>query len=97
MTATDELTVNSVVRRCDAPLSTEVDGETMLMSIDNGQYYGLDEIGSEIWRRLASPVGVDVICRGLGEIYDGDPAQIEQDVLALLTRLREERLIEIAA
>lgn len=97
MADADELTVKSVVRRCGSPLIAEVDGETVLMSIDNGQYYGLDAIGGDVWRRLTEPVGVDALCRALAETYDGDPAQIECDVLALLTRLREECLIEIAA
>jgi hypothetical protein len=97
MATTDDLMPRSVVRWRGAPLSTEVNGEMVLMSIDSGCYYGLDEIGGDIWRRLAAPVSVATVCQSLSEDYDGDPAQIEHDVLALLTRLRVEGLIEIAA
>lgn len=97
MTATDDLTLQSVVRWRGAPLSAEVDGEVVLMSVDSGCYYGLDEIGGDIWRRLAVPASVGAVCQSLTVDYDGDPALIERDVLALLTRLRAEGLIELAA
>lgn len=97
MTATDDLTRQSVVRWRGAPLSADVDNETVLMSIDSGRYYGLDEVGGDVWRRLTTPTSVGAVCQALGEDYDGDPAQIEHDVIALLIRLREEGLIEVTA
>lgn len=89
------LTSETVIRRCGTPLSTEVDGETLLMSVESGRYYGLDEVGSDVWRRLDKPASVAALCLSLGQVYDGDADQIERDVIALLVQLHAEGLIEV--
>lgn len=90
------LSTDAAVRWNGAPLNADVDGETVLMSVERGRYYGLDAIGADIWRRLETPTRVAALCAALSEAYDGDPAVIERDVLALLQRLLEEGLIEVA-
>jgi len=91
------LTLSSVVRCSDRQLAAEVDGEVVMVSVERGRYYGLDDIGSEIWRRIAAPVRVGALCSALASEYDADPASIERDVLALLERLAAEGLIEVQA
>lgn len=76
-------------------LSTEVDGEVLMMDVDSGNYYGLDAIGSEIWRRLATPTEVAALCGQLEEEFDAPAAVIRRDVLALLDRLLEKKLIRV--
>ena len=97
MTVAGGFTSQSVVRWSGTPLSTELDGETMLMGIDSGRYYGLDAVGGDVWRRLATPSSVGEICTALAEDYDGDAAQIEHDVVALLIQLRDEGLVEVVS
>ncbi|MEP6491756.1 MAG: PqqD family peptide modification chaperone [bacterium] len=65
------------------------------MSPSAGNYYDLDEIGSDIWERLAEPVRVSDLCQALAAAYDGEPLQIERDVLALLDDLAQQQLIVI--
>jgi hypothetical protein len=84
-----------VTRRADI-LQAEVAGEVVLMSVERGQYYGLDPVGSEVWRRLAEPVPVAELCRQLLQQYDADPAVVLRDLLELLQRLSAERLIDAA-
>ncbi len=89
------LTTVSVLCRSAGPLAAEVDGEVVLMSLERGNYYGLDEIGSDIWRRLEQPIRVADLVTALTADYDGDPAMIERDVLDLLTRLLDNGLVEL--
>ncbi|MGO4210535.1 PqqD family protein [Terriglobus sp. YAF25] len=58
-----------------------------------GAYYGLDTIGSEIWRRLQHGPEVGVMVRELAETYHHDAAEVERDVLALMEKMREQNLI----
>ena len=88
------LTTDSMLCRCTEPLAAEVDGEMVLMSIERGNYYGLDSIGSDIWHRLEQPVRVSDLVAALATDYDGDASVIECDVLALLTKLLENGLVE---
>lgn len=86
--------VDRVVRSVQC-LSTEVGDETVLMSVESGCYGGLDDIGSDIWRRLEKPVSVAELCDGLAAEYEADRATIEADVLAFLHGLLQKQMIEI--
>ena len=74
-----------------------MDDEVVILSVERGSYFGLDEIGSEIWRRLETPVRVDALCETLVENYDAERSIIERDVLALLEKLVAEELVTLAA
>jgi hypothetical protein len=74
-----------------------MDDEVVILSVERGSYFGLDEIGSEIWHRLETPVRVEALCDALVAKYDADRSIIERDVLALLERLVAEGLITVAA
>jgi len=96
--ATEEAILASsfVNRRADL-LAAEVDGEVMLMGIAQGRLFGLDAMGSIIWRRLAARCRVGDLCAELARTYDADPATIEADLLAFLTTLRAQGFVEVTA
>jgi hypothetical protein len=73
----------------------EVDGEVVALSIDKGICYGLNKVGSRIWRELTAPISVADICGKLLAEYRVDRATCETEVLALLEELRTECLVEI--
>lgn len=82
------------VHRVADVLSAEVDGEAVLMSIEKGLYFGLDEIGSDVWRRLETPVEIAALAASLAEDYDGDSTVIENDLIALLSDMAANGLVE---
>jgi len=88
------LTGTSVVQRRPDALSADVGGELVLMSVDHGRYYGLDDIGSDIWEQTEQAISVRQLCDWLSAKYEGDPAVIERDVLHLLAELAAQDLIE---
>lgn len=85
----------ALLSRAEGQLEAEVNGEVVLMSIERGTYYGLDEIGSDIWHRLAEPTRFADLCRALAGSYDAAPDVIARDVEALLVELRDQGLIRI--
>lgn len=90
------ITEASLVSRRAGILETEVGGEIVLMSVERGSYYGLDPVGSDIWRQLGQPVRVAQLCQQLLQRYDDDPATVLGDVIDLLSRLSTEGLIDAA-
>jgi len=74
-------------------IATEVDGEMVLMSIEDGKYYGLDPIGSEIWRRLEEPKSADALTAELKDHFEGDPYAIERETLDFLDKLADNGLV----
>lgn len=84
---------STILSQSSGALATEIDGEVVLIGIETGQYYGLDAIGSVIWRRLDQPCAVDALCAGLQADFDGDAATIERETLAFLDQLATRNLI----
>jgi hypothetical protein len=74
-------------------LSSDMDGEIVMMSIDNGEYYGLDMIGSRIWELLESPCSFQSIISTLMEEYEVPALQCENDVSDFLDSLLEKKII----
>ena len=85
---------DTVVRAVDL-LSTTIDGQVVVTSIEKGNYIGLEGTGNRIWTLLADPVRIGCLCDQLLDEFDVSPAQCEEDVLAFLEKLRENGLVEI--
>src|SRR6201996_1669437 len=54
-----KLNPGSIVCHKPNPVAADVAGETVLMSLERSRCYGLGEIGSDIWSKLAAPVRVE--------------------------------------
>jgi hypothetical protein len=75
-------------------LSSNLAGEVVILSLDRGLYYGLDEVGARIWEMLSdTPVTPEQICDRLETEYDVDRATLESDVLNLLEDLHAEGIV----
>jgi hypothetical protein len=86
---------DSVVVRNEEPISAKVDGEIVILSPQAEAYFGLSEIGSEIWQMIATPRRASDICAQLIDAYDVDPETCERDTLGFLTRLLDDKLIQV--
>lgn len=86
----------SLIRRNDSVLSTEVDGEMVMMDVEQGVYFGLDAIGTDIWHRLATPATPADLAEALAGDYEAEVETIERDLLALLAQMAERGLISVA-
>jgi len=74
-------------------LSNTIDGEVVMMSIEQGYYYGLDEIGSQIWEKLKTGVTLRNIVDQLLQDYDVNREKCERDLLKLMDDLVENDLV----
>jgi len=70
---------------------------TVLLDPSGGRYFGLDEVGGEIWRLAGQGLGRDRIVDQLAEEYSAPRSQIENDVDRILNALLKRRLLEVAA
>ena len=77
-------------------LSTDIEDGVVMMDVESGNYYSLDAIASEIWKRLSQPTPVKDLCESLIAEFDAESDVITADVLALLSQLAERKLIEVA-
>lgn len=66
------------------------------MHRETGFYFGLDEVGALVWRRLQAPASLEELVEHVLAEYDVDPQQCSDDLARLLGELREHGLIERA-
>ena len=89
--------LDSTISPSEDLVSSDLDGEIVMMSIENGEYYGLDEIGSRIWTLLEEPKKVSELCDILLEEFEVEREQCEEEVLAFLNEMASDDLIHIVA
>lgn len=77
-------------------LASQVDGELVLISIEDGKYFGLDSVGTAIWHLLEAPRSSAAVIEALQARFEGDPADIERDTLAFIDQLVTNGLLKAA-
>jgi hypothetical protein len=85
----------TVISRSPSVLTAEVDGEVVMLSIERGHYFGLDDIGSDIWKRIDPPCSFAELVDRLAADYDADRATIAADVGAMLGRMAAQDAVRL--
>ena len=83
------------VRR-EGVLAQEAQGQTVLLRVDDGSYYALDEVGALIWELADGERSVDTIVDSLSAEYDAPRETLTNDVLEFVDELQREQLLIVA-
>lgn len=89
------ISLNARVRVPDGVLMRELDGESVLLNLDNGHYFGLDDVGTRVWALAVTGPTLGDALHALEDEYDVEPARLAADVRELLRQLVEHNLIEV--
>lgn len=92
---TETFTLQTIVSARDDVLASGLsETEMVMMNIDKGFYYGLEEVGKTIWDAMAEPQSVDTLCDAVLSNYDEvDRETVEADIFAFLGQLSREELV----
>jgi hypothetical protein len=93
----DKLELDSVVMARAEHVSCALGAELAILDLGSGMYYGLDEIGAEIWKLIEKPIKMRAVRDALLERYEVEPARCEADLIKLLAELHSRGLIRIVA
>lgn len=74
-------------------LVRQVDDTMVLLSLDDGQYYALDEIGGRVWELCDGTRSVSNVIQIICAEYDAPPETVKADVLELLQDLAGEKIL----
>jgi hypothetical protein len=77
-------------------IARQLSGEAIILDIESGTYFGLNEVGARIWEMLESGETLEAVCARLLEEFEVSREQLQGDVLALVDELKDRRLIEPA-
>ena len=77
----------------DDVVCRQVGGETVLLDIASGTYFGLDAVGARVWQLIEDDrCTLLETCDRIGAEYDVPRTDLEQDVLELAAQLVEHGL-----
>ncbi len=75
-------------------LSSKIDDEAILMSIEADSYFGLDPVGSRIWEILSAEAKtMDELVALLMEEYEVEEKQCREDVSHFVEDMENRKLI----
>jgi hypothetical protein len=87
------ISTESIVKQIEDIVASDIDDEKVMMSVEKGQYYGLDPVGSRVWELIEKPIKVSELIDSLLLKYDVDRETCERDVLAFLEELHEDGIL----
>ncbi|MCL7746089.1 lasso peptide biosynthesis PqqD family chaperone [Halalkalibacter alkaliphilus] len=84
-----------VVSQIEGNIVSDMDGEKVMLSIHNGKYYNLGDIGGEIWDSIKEPITIEGLVTKLQAQYDVGKAECEEHVITFLSQLIDEGLVHV--
>ncbi len=91
----NERLFEQVLCRKEDKISTELDGETVILDLVSGMYSGLDQVGTTIWNLLEKPIVFKAIVTEIINTYDVTEEQCIADLLDFLNSLLGSGLIVV--
>lgn len=70
-------------------VASEIDGEMVILSIESGHFFQLNDVGSRIWEALETPMTMADLSRAMMDRFDVDEETCRSDVaefVGLLTQ-----------
>jgi hypothetical protein len=89
----NKVTLQSIIARNPEIIHSAMDDEVVMMSVDQGLFFGIDKIGAHIWNLLETPVKVEDLIGQLVDCYDVEQEQCEQDTLLFLNEMLHKQVI----
>ncbi len=91
----NNLNKNTLLARNPDLIGADMDGEMVMMSIDKGAYYGINNMGSWIWNLLENEMTVLAIIDSVCDAYEVEAKQAHKDIMEFLSNLLEHGLVII--
>jgi hypothetical protein len=92
----DTIALDSIVIRNDKKfIASPIGDEIVMMSLENGSYIGINQVGTTIWEKLEHPASVKELITYLTGIYDITEEECEKKVIKYLNDLMLQDMIAL--
>ena len=88
------VTVNERLRPRDNVFAREFDGEMVLLDLTGGVYYGLDALGTDVWKGMSAGKTLKDLVPDVLATYDVDESRLVNDLITLATDWIDKQLVE---
>jgi PqqD family protein of HPr-rel-A system len=83
------------IARAEGAISSEIDGEAVILEIESGQIFHLNRLGSRIWRMLDDAPSLDALCAELQQRYDVAAETCRQEVAEFVDTMHARGLLRV--
>lgn len=80
----------------DSVLFQELEDEVVLLNMANQQYYGLNDVGAQMWKTLLETSSVTAALDRLTELYEVEHDVLDSDLQGLIRELLDAGLLKNA-
>ena len=87
--------LDAAFRIPDDVVFRELDGEAVVLNLDTGIYFGLDAVGTRIWRLIEERKPLRIVLDTLIDEYEASPDRLQSDLLAFVERLNGKGLLSL--
>jgi hypothetical protein len=89
------ITARSRIVAAKDQVSCNLAGESVILNLKNGIYYGLNPVGARIWSLIQERKRVEEVRDQIIEEYEVDRDVCERELIALLANLEENGLVDV--
>lgn len=90
------IAAEDLIQQKEGFLVSDMAGEKVMLSIENGKYYNLGKVGGRIWELMSQPVTINSLVGQLVTEYEIEYEVCEGQVHAFLDNLVAEGLIQVS-
>jgi hypothetical protein len=89
LSRSSKIVVNKDVVSCD------LGGETAMLEMKEGVYYGLNEMGTVIWELIQEPITILELVDIILKDYEVDEETCFMDIVELIDQMVENKLVDV--
>lgn len=89
----NKITTNTTIQRNNEILTSDLDGEKVMMSIKFSEYYGLGKTGSFIWDNIEKPIKICDLIDLITDKFNVEKEKCYNDISPFINDLVEKELI----
>lgn len=90
----EDVAVDTAPKRSSRVLAERTEEETILLALDGGHYFSLNEVGTRVWELCDGTHDVADIVTLLCDEYDAPHSTVEADVVDLVRALARDHLLD---
>ena len=91
-----QVSLESIVAIDDDVVSRDFRGQVVILNLESGTYFGLEELGARIWALLLGGGSLRRAFEAIHQEYDVSPDTLERDLLRLVEELRAKGLVSVS-
>jgi hypothetical protein len=90
-----QLTDSTTIVAAEDTLSTTLDGESVILHTESEQYFGFNEVGTDLWELVAEPRSIAELTEAIAADYDVTVSECRADIEAHVEAMLAEDLVRV--